>query len=194
MNKNERKYFSTAILFDEALIDLLETKEVEYITIKEICVKAKVNRSTFYLHYESINDLLCETIDYVNKKFINYFDEKTEDFIEKIKNSPIDDLYLLESKYLIPYLSFVKDNKNVFKASIKNPVSTMALNKYNRLKKYIINPILDRYSVPLNERNYILSFYISGIIAIIKEWVKLDCAEDIDNIVNIILKCVKDIK
>ena len=51
MNKNESKYFNTAILFDEALIYLLENKDIEYITIKEICNKAGVNRSTFYLHY-----------------------------------------------------------------------------------------------------------------------------------------------
>ena len=36
MNKNESKYFGTAILFDEALIYLLEKKDIEYITIKEI--------------------------------------------------------------------------------------------------------------------------------------------------------------
>ena len=39
MNKSESKYFSTALLMDEALIDLLETKDPEYITVKEICKK-----------------------------------------------------------------------------------------------------------------------------------------------------------
>ena len=37
MNKNESKYFNTAIKMDEALITLLEKKEFEYISIKEIC-------------------------------------------------------------------------------------------------------------------------------------------------------------
>ena len=50
MNKNESKYFSTAIKMDEALIALLEKKDFSYITVKEICEKAGVNRSTFYLH------------------------------------------------------------------------------------------------------------------------------------------------
>ena len=34
MNKNESKYFITAIKMDEALIKLLEKKDFEYITIK----------------------------------------------------------------------------------------------------------------------------------------------------------------
>ena len=74
MNKNESKYFNTAILFDEALINLLEYKDIDYITIKEICNKAGVNRSTFYLHYENISDLVNECMEYVNQKFLGKFE------------------------------------------------------------------------------------------------------------------------
>ncbi len=56
MNKNESKYFKTAEKMDKALIEMLEKKDFEYITIKEICEKAAVNRSTFYLHYENTSD------------------------------------------------------------------------------------------------------------------------------------------
>ena len=60
MNKSESKYFNTALAMDNALIALLEVKDLEYITVKEICEKAGVNRSTFYLHYETIADLVNE--------------------------------------------------------------------------------------------------------------------------------------
>ena len=46
---------------DNAFLELLEKKELAYITVKEICEKAGVNRSTFYLHYETIGDLLEES-------------------------------------------------------------------------------------------------------------------------------------
>ena len=47
MNRNESKYFNTAKRMDEALLTLLEKKDFEYISIKEICDIAEVNRSTF---------------------------------------------------------------------------------------------------------------------------------------------------
>ena len=47
---------------DEALIALLEEKDLGYITVKEICRQAGVNRSTFYLHYETIADLVDEAL------------------------------------------------------------------------------------------------------------------------------------
>ena len=61
MNKSESKYFNTALLMDEALLFLLEKKDFEFISVKEVCDKAGVNRSTFYLHYENMDDLLIRT-------------------------------------------------------------------------------------------------------------------------------------
>ena len=61
MNRSESKYYATAVRMDEAFLELLEKKDFAYITVKEICEKAGVNRSTFYLHYETINDLLEES-------------------------------------------------------------------------------------------------------------------------------------
>ena len=36
MNKNESKYFNTAFFMNEALLSLLEKKDFEYITVKEL--------------------------------------------------------------------------------------------------------------------------------------------------------------
>ena len=47
MNKSESKYFNTALCMDEALIALLEVKDLEYITVKEICEKAGYNLFLF---------------------------------------------------------------------------------------------------------------------------------------------------
>ena len=191
MNKNESRYQSTAILFDEALINLLEQKDIDYITIKEICNKAGVNRSTFYLHYENISDLINECMEYVNQKFLSKFEQDTGLFIEKINESELEELYLIKSKYLIPYLNFIKENKNIFKATFLNPNGMQASKRMISLEKYVIFPIMKRYKIPEEKTKYILSFYLHGIIAIIKEWVKNDCYETIEEIENIIIECVK---
>lgn len=190
MNKNESKYFNTAILFDEALIYLLEKKDVEYITVKEICNKAGVNRSTFYLHYENISDLVDETVKYINKKFATYFDVNSEEFVEKIKSCALEELKLVEGKYLTPYLTFIKENKKVFRAAFNNPNGMKTIDNYNHLKKYVLLPILERFNVPENERHYLISFYITGIMAIIKEWLDNGCTDSVSDIETLVIKCV----
>ena len=79
MNKSESKYFNTARRMNEALLSILEKKDFQYVTIKEICDKAEVNRSTFYLHYENIGELLDETIEYK----LNALNEKLDIFLEE---------------------------------------------------------------------------------------------------------------
>ena len=76
MNKNENKYFNTAKKMNDALIKLLETKDYEYITIKEICRIASVNRSTFYLHDENMNDLIKGTMRWLNSSINSDFESR----------------------------------------------------------------------------------------------------------------------
>ena len=78
MKKNDSKYFYTAKLMNQALLALLEKKDLEFISVTEITKKAGVNRSTFYLHYENIYELLEETIDNLNKEFANSFNINCE--------------------------------------------------------------------------------------------------------------------
>ncbi len=48
----------TALL--EALEDLIKTKKLSNITITELCTAAKINRNTFYYHYNNIFEFLDE--------------------------------------------------------------------------------------------------------------------------------------
>lgn len=190
MNKHESKYFNTASLFDEALISLLEKKDLEYITIKEICNCAGVNRSTFYLHYESIEDLLNETLQYITKKLVTYFNREPKVLIEKMPNTTKEELNFINESYLKPYLEFVKDNKKVFLAAFRNPSSMKSKEAYYDLEKYILNPILEKYAISEFKRKYYLQFYINGIMGIVKEWTLNNCNDKIDDIINIIIECV----
>ena len=92
MNKSESKYFHTALRMNEALISLLEKKDLEFITVKEICETAGVNRSTFYLHYETISDLMNETVEMVDKRFLSYFSQRERDALSEMNGADLKEL------------------------------------------------------------------------------------------------------
>lgn len=189
LNKNESKYYNTACLMDEALILLLEKKDYSFITIKEICEKAGVNRSTFYLHYDTIDDLLSECVEYVGKKIRSKYNNK---IINKqiIKDCQIEDLLLITPDYLLPYLEFLKENKAIYKIAYSQPNVLKEKHVVNHLHKTVFEPILDRFLVPKNEQRYIMSFYLSGISAVMIEWIKNDCKEDMQTILKILIRCL----
>ena len=70
---------------DEAFLTLLEKKDFAYITVKEICETAGVNRSTFYLHYETMADLLSESVSHMNEQFLAHMEKDTDAFIHWIR-------------------------------------------------------------------------------------------------------------
>ena len=191
MNKNESKYFNTAVKMDKALLTLLEKKDFEYITIKEICEVAGVNRSTFYLHYENTFDLLKETTKYILDTFISYFSVETQSISNRYMESNLNDLVFVTPEYLAPYLTFIKENRRIFKTSIKH-LKTMGFeDTHQKLFKYIIEPILARFHYAESERPYVAKFYLSGITAIVNEWLDNNCADSIDSIIQIIIVCVR---
>lgn len=190
MDKFQSKYFNTALLMDEALLMLLEKKDYQYITIKEVCLKAGVNRSTFYLHYETMDDLLKETIEMVNDKFYTSFGNKKDTFKNNWQASIKDkkELVLINSDYLKPYLTFIKDNKKLFKLIHDRPDVFNSKSTFDKMYKELFEPIMDKLNVARSEQKYLLSFYSKGIMAIIMVWLSDDCKDPIDDIMNIILK------
>ena len=190
MNKNESKYFNTAVRMDEALISLLEKKDFEYITVKEICEAAGVNRSTFYLHYENTSDLLKETTAHITDRFFSYFSKDTQNISQRFQCGELKELMFITPEYLTPYLTFIKENQRVFKTAISQYGSMGFDGFYSDLLREIFNPVLTRYRIPETERKYILKFYLMGITAIVMEWLDNNCTDSIDSISRIITDCV----
>ena len=190
MNKSESKYFNTAIRFNKALLSLLEKKSFEYITIREICETAEVNRSTFYLHYENTSDLLKETIAYALESFTGYFSVDTESITSKFADSNLQDLKYIDDKYLHPYLRFIKENQRLFQSALSQPEAFSSKEIFQRLFDNIFSPILDRFHYPKDEQNYVMMFYLNGLTASIMEWLKDDCRKSIEDISEIIRYCI----
>ena len=190
MNKNESKYFNTAIKMDEALITLLEKKDFEYVTIKEICDTAGVNRSTFYLHYENTSDLLKETTRYIIDKHLAYYEIDKTRISLQFETCKREELLFITNEYLEPYLTFIKDNQRLFKVSIKQFNSLNMNEVYSKMFDHIFSPILERFRVPEKERAYVMKFYLTGVFAIVMEWLDKNCSDDMATVIKVIMDCV----
>ena len=99
--KNNRRVRFTRSALREALIDLILEKPLVSITVKDICARADINRSTFYLHFKDVTDILRTTEDEIiehmrehtpthKRKFLDL--QEIEgffiDFLEQIRNNP----------------------------------------------------------------------------------------------------------
>lgn len=189
MNKNDSKYFKSAEKMHNALITLLNKKDFELITVKEICELAEVNRSTFYLHYDNSYDLLKETIEAVYKDFFSRFSDDGYREIN-LKEKSDEELFLITPNYLMPYLEFVEDNRKLFFIMYEKNEMMGAEKTYEKWFKEIFGPILTKFGVSQEDQPFIMIFYLKGIIGIINEWLARDCKESKETIISIIQKCI----
>lgn len=60
-----KKVFKTKSKIYQALLKLCGEKDFNSITVKELCSEAQINKSTFYLHYNSIDDCAEKWIDFI---------------------------------------------------------------------------------------------------------------------------------
>src|SRR5699024_2346300 len=58
-----------------ALAELIEEIGFRAITVKSLTNKAGINRGTFYLHYDNIDDLISEYYDDIIKGLYDLFEE-----------------------------------------------------------------------------------------------------------------------
>ncbi|MBO5937406.1 MAG: TetR/AcrR family transcriptional regulator [Clostridia bacterium] len=194
MNKSESKYFNTAVKMDLALISLLKEKPFEYITVSEICKKAGVNRSTFYLHYETIGDLLEETTRYLLNDFWTYFTEDVKSVKDNLNECELHELVFISDKYLSPFLTYVKDNKEIFITIMLHYKTFNFEDVHKEMFNVVYNTVLDKFGYPKENRNYVMMYYLNGIMAVITEWIKEDCSKPIEDIMEIITGCTLGLK
>ncbi|MBO5851703.1 MAG: TetR/AcrR family transcriptional regulator C-terminal domain-containing protein [Clostridia bacterium] len=185
MKKNESKYFYSAELMNKALLALLEKNDIEFITVTEIAKKAGVNRSTFYLHYDNVYELLEETIENLNKQFVSSFTKKVPN---KIKEQ--SEASLISDDFLIPYLNYVKLNKRILKTVYEKPQLFQSKTAYKKMYDNFLYPAISCFITEENAKIYNLEFFIGGVSAIVHKWLELDCQTEISEMAEIIKKCI----
>lgn len=182
MNKHETKYQNTARKMNLALIALMEKKSFKLLTIKELCEKANVNRSTFYSHYQNLSDLLEETRSYIIHLFI---EEMTK------REYTLDDYRTLSDEFLIPYLKVFSDNRNIFLISDFYPNAYRFSSNHLQMFEQIAIPTCQSFGITdRNAISYLTTFYNTGCHSIIMQWLQGGCKEETSYVCDLIRFCV----
>ncbi|QKX08704.1 TetR/AcrR family transcriptional regulator [Lactiplantibacillus plantarum] len=95
MNKSDKRVLKTDYLIKKTFLALLNQKEIDQITIKSICDKALISKSTFYDHYTDKYTLLDTLVsEYaqnfeseIHSRFKSVSEDRTLQVIEDITNA-----------------------------------------------------------------------------------------------------------
>ena len=146
MKMTDLKSENTKKSLAKSLKTLMKKKKFNKITINDIVKLSKVNRNTFYYHFEDINALLKWTFEQETFDFLKTFDMTTD--FEKALNFIMD--YVEDNKHILNCVTnslgreqmkqFFSDNlKDVVKMIIDASEKELNLTVNDDFKKYLCN-------------------------------------------------------
>lgn len=172
-----QRYQSTEEKIQKALFSLLRFRKYNDIVIKEICYEAGINRSSFYAHYQDINDLMIKTEQRLSKS--------------------IQDIFTLKDKWgekeFVKLFQFLYENRVFYKAYLSTNEQTFM--EKNDFMYYIdsIKNIENKYEK--SDVLYHMAFFAGGLKAISKSWIMRGCKETPEQMAQVLYdEYVRNIK
>lgn len=164
--KNNKRKRESRAKIESAFVDLLQTKDLEQITVSHICKLAGLNRSTFYANYTDIYELA----DVVRKSLEQSVSELYQD---EVTNSFNSNDYLKLFRHIAENQLFYK---TYFKLGYDNQFKIV---KYDTK---LAASHFDNRLIP-----YHIEFFKSGFNSIMKMWLAGGCKEtpeEMDEIIH----------
>lgn len=164
----DRRIVRTRRNIQNALAQLMQTKSVEDITVKELVTAADINRSTFYLHYQNIEDLLEHTEDDIHAQLKAAVSSSWED------NNPFS-LACCEN-----YFSFVCKYSSIIQALIGTHGDFKFVTEIvEGCIDYLVKNIAEREEVTLKKEARLVFYYgLMGLLGITRNWLAFGCSEE----------------
>lgn len=163
--KNNKRRKESRERIESVFYDLIQTKELNQISVSDICKKAGLNRTTFYANYLDIYELA----DTVRQSLENAMDELYQDNIESGINT---------NDYLRLF-NHISENQMIYKTYFKLGYD----NKY-KIARYDIKLAEEHFGNRFIE--YHCEFFKSGLNAIIKMWLAGGCRETPEEMYEIV--------
>lgn len=170
--KNNLRYKVSSEKIETAFLTLILNHRYEEINISQICKQAGVNRSTFYCHYNDINDLIIKIEGKFAKGMASIFN-----YGKRQTNQAFVEMF-----------SFVKENKFFYKAFLNIPYITLA---ETNIKVEVLENIGKDIQIdkPKNmEIFYRASFFGAGIKEMCRLWLENDCQESPEEMASFLLE------
>ena len=176
--KQNARYELTDAKIREFFLKELEVKPISRITVTDICKGVGINRSSFYAHYQDVYEIsekLAATIH--------------NSLSEKYKGHSMTEESIGTRESFLITLEHIKANQNFYRSYLSHTNIETINNHFNQIFESSASPYLEKHGISdLSEQHYYYSFFIAGLIQIVKEWLKGSCLESPEIISDIVIR------
>ncbi|MCM1304770.1 MAG: TetR/AcrR family transcriptional regulator [Butyrivibrio sp.] len=171
------RYRGTVKSLQEALLALLEKKQLKSITVRELCEAAQINKATFYRHYQDIYELAEKTEQRIQSGLIRLLDTgKKRPLTEPIGQEELVRVIEYIGKYDVFYREYLKTGRDSFLDE-----------RFRHLWDAFFVPQFQAVGVTSERRmQYYYRFFRSGMLTVILYWLETGMQEPPQELASII--------
>ena len=158
MEKVDLRVQRTKKVLKDNFKDMLLNMDYERITVKDLCEKSMINRRTFYLHYDSIDDLMKDVLNDMSLEFSEY----TKDY----------DRFAEPERIIKDYFEFT--NANPLYEKLNNNSDLDYIREQLIIKVADQNEFSSLKGVPDDKKIMIKVFVNSATVALYRLWCKVN--------------------
>lgn len=164
MKKKENQRIAlTKRLLKENLLSLMSDKDIQNITVSELCAAAEINRSTFYNHYGCPSDVLRDIVNDAAADLEALWKE------ESGNNWALD-------KRVETLCTYIRENRDLFKLLMCNSDTTSGV-AYLLINASHVKMAYERFfgcAADEDSRRLMTTFLSNGTYHLVRQWLLED--------------------
>lgn len=175
MPKVNQRVAISKYLLKESLLSLLQKKHISKISISELCQAAEINRTTFYRHYGTPNDVLQEIIL-----------DQIEEFAKCASSSTPHD----PKEFAYQLCHSVYEHADKVKLLMRNDSDIDYENIFQALSRHFLGPRTILYRGKAMDEGALRlmnTFFCAGIYAIIRQWLTKDSSKTPEEVAELMV-------
>lgn len=161
----DRRVRRTRNMLRRGLLELMEQKPMQQITVKELCHICDINRGTFYLHYKDVHQLLSS----IEEELLTHLEEMLDTLTPAILTNPAP------SPELCSVFEFLGQNSDIVKVLLCGNGDPAFLAQVQQvIRRRVLPSWGDQFVQGSATSDYVYEFVVAGCIGMLEHWLRQD--------------------
>ena len=181
--KMDRRVRKTKAQLREGLARLMQQKSIKEISVKELVDEVDINRSTFYLHYTDIYQMLQKIEE-----------DAMQNITEVMKKYPIDpDNSDSVLQFIVQFFSIMDNDRDLCLALLGQHGDMAFVEQIeNLLAKTFLSHLPEKFPENGPYIKYPYAFILNGCVGLIRTWLSSPETESPDQVALLIYHLIED--
>ena len=182
VNNEDRRTRKTKKALREALIALLQKKNIQNVTVKELTNEADIHRSTFYANFKDVYDL---------------YEHMEVTMTQEICAIVLTDYTFKPAAFYFKLLDYINSNRQLSRLFFGGNINASL---FERLTELFKNSCVESWCKECNvtsvsvEMDYYVQFCLSGVLGAIGLWVSKDFDSPVEKLVSLLADIESGVK